>query len=135
MSRTKGNRRRRTIKRNGPDPIDVHVGHRLREARLLAKLNQIQLGEGIGVTFQAVQKYEAGENRLSASRLYMAAQFVGLPVSFFFEGMGDREAAARGRAFSAKGVKLIGLLRQIDDRALLTTIVQFIRAVGSVTSC
>ena len=82
-------RRRRTVREHGPDPVDVHVGKRLRQARLLAGLSQEELGDGIGVSFQAVQKYEQGENRLSASRLFRAATLLQQPVAFFFE-------AARG---------------------------------------
>ncbi len=55
-------RSRRTVREHGPDPVDVHVGRRLRQARLLSGLSQEELGDGIGVSFQAVQKYEQGEN-------------------------------------------------------------------------
>ncbi|HUB96285.1 MAG TPA: helix-turn-helix transcriptional regulator, partial [Stellaceae bacterium] len=55
-----GRRPRRTVREHGPDPVDVHVGRRLRQARLLAGLSQEELGDGIGVSFQAVQKYEQG---------------------------------------------------------------------------
>lgn len=72
-----------------PDPIDVHVGHRLRQARLLAGMSQDELGAGIGVSFQAVQKYEHGENRVNASRLLQAAQLLGRSISFFFEDIGS----------------------------------------------
>ena len=54
-------RRRRTIREHGPDPVDVHVGRRLRQARFLAGMSQEELGAGIGVSFQAVQKYEHGD--------------------------------------------------------------------------
>src|SRR5256885_866973 len=69
-------RRRRSIRERGPDPVDVHVGRRLRQARFLAGISQEELGAGIGVSFQAVQKYEHGENRLSASRLFKAARLL-----------------------------------------------------------
>jgi ribosome-binding protein aMBF1 (putative translation factor) len=78
---------RRTVLSDGPDPIDVHVGQRLRAARHLAGLSQAELGAGIGASFQAAQKYEQGQNRLSASRLFHAAEVLHLSVSFFFAGL------------------------------------------------
>src|SRR5208282_6153928 len=78
-------RNRRTVREHGPNPIDVHVGGRLKQVRMMAGMSQEELGLGIGVSFQAVQKYEHGENRLSASRLFRAAKLLGRPVSFFFD--------------------------------------------------
>ena len=60
---------RRIVQRDGPEPVDVQVGQRLRLARILAGISQGDLGDGIGISFQDVQKYETGENRISASRL------------------------------------------------------------------
>jgi len=70
-----------------PDPIDVFVGSRVRSRRLGRRLSQGKLGESIGVTFQQVQKYENGINRISASNLYKIAMALGVDVSYFFEGM------------------------------------------------
>ncbi len=69
-----------------PNPIDRHVGARVRMRRMLAGVSQEKLGEGLGVTFQQVQKYEKGSNRISASRLQQIANIVGVPASFFFDG-------------------------------------------------
>ena len=70
-----------------PDVVDVHVGRRVREVRLLRNLTQEELGEKIGVSYQQVQKYETGANRISASRLYrIAVEFDVLP-GWFFEGI------------------------------------------------
>ena len=71
----------------GPNPIDVHVGARLRLRRTLLGLSQEKLGEAVGITFQQLQKYERGSNRISASRLYNLAQVLNVPVSFFFDDM------------------------------------------------
>ncbi len=68
-----------------PDPIDLYVGGRLRSARILAGLSQEKLGDALNVTFQQIQKYEKGANRISASRLQTAARILALPVSHFFE--------------------------------------------------
>lgn len=71
----------------GPDNVDIHVGNRLRMARTLAGMSQTALGEAIGVSFQQVQKYETGGNRISASRLWRLAAVLGTPVSSFFMGL------------------------------------------------
>ena len=72
--------------------VDVHIGQRLRMCRKLAGLSQEQLAERLGVTFQQVQKYEKGTNRISASRLFNAAQLLSVPVSYFFEGLAALDA-------------------------------------------
>ena len=78
---------RRTIAKDGPHPIDVHVGSRVRLRRTLLGLNQTQLGERLGITFQQIQKYERGVNRISASRLYQLTRILDVPLSFFFDSM------------------------------------------------
>lgn len=69
----------------GPNPIDIHVGARLRLRRTLLGFSQEKLGEAVGITFQQLQKYERGSNRISASRLYTLSQVLGVPVTFFFD--------------------------------------------------
>ncbi|AWK87998.1 helix-turn-helix domain-containing protein [Azospirillum thermophilum] len=71
----------------GPNPIDIHVGARLRLRRTLLGLSQEKLGEAVGITFQQLQKYERGSNRISASRLFNLSQVLGVPVSYFFDDM------------------------------------------------
>jgi transcriptional regulator with XRE-family HTH domain len=68
------------------NPIDKHVGTRVRMRRLMLDLTQMRLAEGLGLTFQQVQKYEKGTNRVSASRLHQLSHILRVPVSFFFEG-------------------------------------------------
>lgn len=70
-----------------PNPIDVHVGSRVRLRRTLLGMSQEKLGEAIGLTFQQVQKYERGSNRIGASRLFDLARVLDVPVGFFFEEM------------------------------------------------
>jgi transcriptional regulator with XRE-family HTH domain len=79
-----------------PNPIDRHVGSRVRMQRMLAGISQEKLGEALGLTFQQVQKYEKGTNRISASRLQQIAKMLGVPVSFFFEGAPTGEITATG---------------------------------------
>jgi transcriptional regulator with XRE-family HTH domain len=70
-----------------PDPIDRHVGARLRLRRTLMGLSQTELARAVGLTFQQVQKYESGANRISASRLYRISEALDVPVGFFFDDM------------------------------------------------
>ena len=71
------------------NPIDVHVGRRVRLRRTLLGMSQEQLGDALNITFQQVQKYERGSNRISASRLWDIGQILDVPVSFFFDDMTD----------------------------------------------
>jgi transcriptional regulator with XRE-family HTH domain len=68
----------------GPDPIDVHVGRKIKIRRLVLRMSQEKLAEGLGITFQQVQKYEKGTNRVGASRLQMIASILQVPVGYFF---------------------------------------------------
>lgn len=68
-------------------PIDLHIAAKLREFRLLVGMTQDKLGELIGITFQQIQKYEKGKNRVSASRLFEIAQILNQPITAFFEGI------------------------------------------------
>lgn len=82
--------------KKSPNPIDKHVGARVRMRRMLAGVSQEKLGEALGLTFQQVQKYEKGANRISASRLQQIAGFLEVPVSFFFDGAPGGEAQPSG---------------------------------------
>ena len=73
--------------------VDVHVGKRIRQRRWLTGMTQQKLAELVGIKFQQIQKYETGANRVSASRLWDIADALGVPVSFFFEGLKDEEVA------------------------------------------
>ncbi len=72
-----------------PNPIDVHVGNRVRMRRTLLGMSQEKLGEELGLTFQQVQKYERGMNRIGASRLWDISQVLNTPIEFFYEGIND----------------------------------------------
>ena len=75
-----------------PNYIDAHVGARIRMRRQLINMSQERLGELLGITFQQIQKYEKGSNRISASRLFYAAKTLGVPVTFFYDGLPGTEA-------------------------------------------
>lgn len=69
-----------------PNPIDKHVGSRVRMRRMMISMSQEKLGENLGITFQQIQKYEKGTNRIGASRMQNISNVLGVPVSFFFDG-------------------------------------------------
>lgn len=68
-------------------PTDIHVGNRIRDRRRILELSQGDLAQSLGITFQQVQKYERGINRISASKLFDAARALTVPISYFFEGL------------------------------------------------
>lgn len=70
-----------------PDPIDVHVGQRLRQRRMLVGMSQERLGDTVDLTFQQIQKYERGSNRMGASRIFRFSQVLAVPVSYFYDEM------------------------------------------------
>jgi transcriptional regulator with XRE-family HTH domain len=86
----------------GADPIDLHVGAQARARRILLGLSQERLADGLGITFQQVQKYERGSNRISASRLYNMAELLDVPITYFFEGVDGRGGPAASKAKSRK---------------------------------
>ncbi len=97
--RTRGSSRGRTPQGN-PNPVDVHVGGRIRLRRTLLGMSQERLGEALGLTFQQVQKYERGTNRVGASRLWDLSRVLDVPVSFFYEDMSDEVAGNSPRLIS-----------------------------------
>jgi transcriptional regulator with XRE-family HTH domain len=85
-----------------PNPVDVHVGARVRLCRTLLGMSQEKLGEAIGLTFQQVQKYERGANRIGASRLWDLSRVLDCPMSFFFEEMDEATALSSPRNLSGE---------------------------------
>lgn len=83
-------------KEGRPSPIDVHVGARIRLRRTLLGMSQERLGEALGLTFQQVQKYERGVNRVGASRLFDLSRILDVPISFFFDDMPDSLTSSFG---------------------------------------
>src|SRR5438067_6017088 len=100
-SQTSDGRRRRQ-KSDKPNPIDIHVGSRVRSRRTLLGMSQEKLGEAIGLTFQQVQKYERGANRIGASRLWDLSRVLDCPMSFFFEEMDEATESASPRNLSTE---------------------------------
>jgi transcriptional regulator with XRE-family HTH domain len=93
-------------------PVDAHVGKRVRHRRWLIGMTQQQLAEQVGIKFQQIQKYETGANRISASRRWDIADALDVPVSFFFEGLAEAEAA--GGSKSSVPADLMGDKEALD---------------------
>ncbi len=89
--RKKHRRQPYTVGEFGPRPVDAHVGGRVRDRRTLIGMNQEELGKHDGLTFQQIQKYEKGMNRIAASRLWQFSLILGQPISWFFEGIGKQK--------------------------------------------
>jgi len=107
--------RRKTNVRNAT-PVDRHVGQRVRARRLELDLSQTGLAEACGITFQQIQKYENGANRVSASRLWQFAAVLGVPVDYFFDGLGRNELpAAVAKRLDAERRDAVPRGGQIDD--------------------
>jgi len=126
-----------------PHHVDLHVGRRLKLRRLLLGLSQERLGELLGLTFQQIQKYERGTNRLGASRLYAAARALGVDVGFFFEELDGRpdgfaEAGIGALAEPVCGpaqrrrdtLELVRAFERIDDPELRQRVLDVTKAVA-----
>ena len=86
-----------------PSPVDVHVGARIRLRRTLLGMSQERLGDALGLTFQQVQKYERGVNRVGASRLFDLSRILDVPINFFYDNMADATSAGGAPARPATG--------------------------------
>ena len=126
-----------------PNPIDVHVGSRVRMRRMLVGMSQEKLGDSLGLTFQQVQKYEKGANRIGASRLFHIARVLGVRIEFFYEGLtGDGEgndvdqAEVDQSAFeldmlsSSEGIQLNSAFFSIRDAKVRKKVLELVRALG-----
>ena len=101
--KSRGRGRQPGTRGGGPDPVDIHVGKRIKLRRTLLHISQEQLAGDIGVTFQQVQKYESGHNRVSASRLFDISRVLDCPISYFFEDIGPDTTGKRATPASRGG--------------------------------
>jgi transcriptional regulator with XRE-family HTH domain len=122
-------RRRHTAKEHGPDPIDIHVGRQLRLARELAGLTQTDIGRKLGMSFQVVQKYEQGEIRVSASRLFQLSVLMAKPVAYFFEGF--EVGAGSQNEMQRDEIDLVRAFRLIHSQELRQCIQRLLREIGA----
>jgi transcriptional regulator with XRE-family HTH domain len=107
-----------------PNPIDRHVGSRVRMRRMMLGMSQEKLGDALGLTFQQVQKYEKGTNRIGASRLQQISEILQVPVAFFFEGAPSVPGRASGMSEQASPSYVSDFLATSDGLALTKAFVQ-----------
>jgi transcriptional regulator with XRE-family HTH domain len=129
-----------------PNPIDIHVGSRVRLRRMMLGMSQEKLGENLGITFQQIQKYEKGTNRIGASRLQHIARVLSMPVSYFFEGApglataGAMDGLAELPATNyvvdflstSEGIQLNKAFVRIKDAKLRRRVIDLVRAIGGI---
>ncbi|HEY6023618.1 MAG TPA: helix-turn-helix transcriptional regulator [Pseudolabrys sp.] len=128
------------IAKKSPNPTDKYVGSRVRMRRLMLAMSQEKLGEKLGLTFQQVQKYEKGTNRIGASRLQHIAQILKVPVSFFFEGVIGKHDDASTKApvadyvseflSSSDGLALTKAFTNIKDLKLRRRVVDLVEEIA-----
>jgi transcriptional regulator with XRE-family HTH domain len=104
--------------KKAPNPIDKHVGSRVRMRRMMLSMSQEKLGAALGLTFQQVQKYEKGTNRIGASRLQQISQILQVPVAFFFEGAPNSHPQAQGMEEAPSPTYVSDFLATSDGLAL-----------------
>ncbi len=122
------------------NPIDVHVGTRVRLRRKTSKMSQEQLGDQLGITFQQVQKYERGTNRVGASRLWKISQVLEVPVQYFYDGLKDgiyddvskntQSSIIYEFINSSDGIALATAVSQITNRAVRRQILELARSLA-----
>ncbi|ATU92915.1 helix-turn-helix domain-containing protein [Phyllobacterium zundukense] len=125
-----------------PNPVDVHVGARIRLRRNMIGLSQEKLGDSLGITFQQIQKYEKGMNRVGASRLQAIGNILNVPVTFFFDDMPgqsdkpkgfDEESETTyvvGFLNSSEGIQLARAFAKITDAKIRRKILDLVRTLG-----
>lgn len=125
-----------------PNPVDIHVGSRVRLRRTMLGMSQEKLGESLGITFQQIQKYEKGSNRIGASRLQRISEVLNVPVSFFFEDVpgghssenGLQEASGTDYVVdflsSSEGLQLNRAFVKISDPKVRRRIIDLVRSLG-----
>jgi transcriptional regulator with XRE-family HTH domain len=125
-----------------PNPVDVHVGSRVRLRRMMLAISQEKLANALGLSFQQVQKYEKGANRIGASRLEQISRFLQVPIAFFFEGASDTSAAVPSEedtrflalmndfASSPEGLRLVQSFTQIEEADVRSRIVDLVHAIS-----
>jgi transcriptional regulator with XRE-family HTH domain len=124
----------------GPTSIDQHVGARLRLRRSLLEMSQSQLGERLGVTFQQIQKYERGTNRIGASRLFNVSRVMEVPVAYFFEGLdeggapelqSDDSDTLYDFIASPDGLALASAFASIKDQTVRRRVIDLLRSLSA----
>ena len=110
-------------------PVDVHVGKRLKQIRTLRRMSQTDVAKRLNLSFQQIQKYEIGSNRVAASRLFELSRILDVPTSYFFEGVAEVDNVPS----RDNGLDIVNALAAIDDEKIKSRIVTFIEDVSGLT--
>jgi transcriptional regulator with XRE-family HTH domain len=129
VARERIRRRRHTAKEHGPDPVDLHVGGQLRLARELTGLTQTEVGRALEMSFQVIQKYEQGEIRVSASRLFQLGRLLRKSPDYFFEGLTATDGAGIGVP-ERSDIELVRAFRTIQSDELKQLLVRLARDIA-----
>ena len=118
-----------------PNPVDKYVGSRVRMRRIMLGMSQEKLGEALGLTFQQIQKYEKGTNRVSCSRLYEISRILDVPVTYFFSETGDTglEIAVAEQLDVPElkdGFRLMTAFQQIESHAIRKSVIALVETVA-----
>ncbi|WP_299876277.1 helix-turn-helix transcriptional regulator [uncultured Sulfitobacter sp.] len=111
-------------------PVDVHVGKRLKQIRTLRRLSQTDVARKLSLSFQQIQKYEVGSNRVAASRLFELSQILDVSPAYFFDGLHDDPTKQQ---VEDPGMDIVNALAAIDDEAIKSRIKTFIEDVSGLT--
>ena len=134
---------KRAMVKKAPNPVDKHVGGRVRMRRMMLDMSQEKLGEALGLTFQQVQKYEKGTNRVGASRIQQISEILQVPVSFLFEGGPSTATAGEGGGegtsptygsdflATSEGLALTRAFTRISDAKLRRSIVDLVEKIAN----
>jgi len=110
-------------------PVDVHVGKRLKQIRTLRRMSQTDVAKRLELSFQQIQKYEIGSNRIAASRLFELSRILDVPTAYFFEGLTEPETGTE----RDNSIDIVNALAAIEDEKIKTRIVTFIEDVSGLT--
>ena len=113
-----------------PHLVDIHVGQRLKHLRVLRGLTQTDVAEGLGISFQQVQKYELGRNCISASKLYKLGRILAVQPGYFFEGI-DEDICPETAMLDEEGARIASMLARIKDERLRSQIRSFISELAN----
>ncbi len=123
-----------------PHPVDIHVGRRMRQQRELRGLTQVEIARQLGLSFQQVQKYESGANRISSSRMWQVCEVLDVTPGYFFEGLegkrprGRRPGGTAEKSLDGRGARQVldlnKAFKQIDDTRVQRQVVQLVKSLA-----
>lgn len=117
------------------DELDAEIGRRLREARIVRGMSQTELGDALGITFQQIQKYEKGLNRIGSGRLFKISRILCLPVTYFYDGLDEAASPTQSRpvvetdeVIATKTIRVARLLNELPEGEIKDSVFKLIRS-------